>query len=162
MEDQFGIGDTISVNDTIGVVEDLSLRVTRLRSADGEIWYVPNGDIRKVANRSRGWARATVDLPLAVTDQAGLDAAERALAEAASDVARTAPFADACTDPPEVLGVLASDGTTCTVRVALRTTPALRDPLERALRQAVVTRMARDGRWPLRAPPDPPAPPDPS
>ena len=63
VEGQFDIGDTIMVGDTSGTVEDLTLRVTRLRSDDGTVWYVPNGEIRKLANSSRGWAQATVDVP---------------------------------------------------------------------------------------------------
>jgi len=60
LEDQYGIGDTITVDGTTGVVEDLRLRVTRLRGDDGTVWYVPNGDIRKLGNVSRGWAKAIV------------------------------------------------------------------------------------------------------
>ena len=67
VEGQFDIGDTIMVGDTSGKVEDLTLRVTRLRSDDGTVWFVPNGEIRKLANSSRGWAQATVDVPVPVT-----------------------------------------------------------------------------------------------
>ncbi|PPB50478.1 mechanosensitive ion channel protein MscS [Arthrobacter pityocampae] len=54
MEDQYGIGDTIEVGDTVGVVQSLGLRITRLVDEDGAIWYVRNGDITKVGNRSQG------------------------------------------------------------------------------------------------------------
>ncbi len=54
LEDQYGIGDTIEVGDTVGVVESLGLRITRLVDAHGAIWYVRNGDITKVGNRSQG------------------------------------------------------------------------------------------------------------
>lgn len=151
VEDQFGIGDTICVNDTTGVVEDLSLRVTRLRGADGTVWYVPNGDIRKLANESRGWAKAVVDVPVGVGDTPALEAVERDLAEAARSVAALPRFAASCTEPPAVLGVVDADGTTCTVRVTLRTTPSLRAPLERQLRQSLIGRLAADGRWPVGA-----------
>ena len=53
IEDQFDIGDTLTVGTTTGTVEDLSLRVTRLRGIDGTIWFVPNGEIRTLANTSR-------------------------------------------------------------------------------------------------------------
>ncbi len=151
MEDQYGIGDTVSVNDTTGVVEDLSLRVTRLRAADGTVWYVPNGDIRKLANASRGWAKAVVDLPVGLGEADQLTAVEQALADTARSVARRPRFDASCTEPPDVLGVVAADGTTCTIRVALRTTPGLRDPLQRELRQALVGRLAADGHWPVPA-----------
>lgn len=54
IEDQYGIGDTIEVGDTVGVVQSLGLRITRMVDEDGAIWYVRNGDITKVGNRSQG------------------------------------------------------------------------------------------------------------
>lgn len=54
IEDQYGIGDTIEVGDTVGVVQSLGLRITRMVDGDGAIWYVRNGDITKVGNRSQG------------------------------------------------------------------------------------------------------------
>jgi moderate conductance mechanosensitive channel len=54
VEDQYGVGDSITVGTTSGVVEAVSLRVTRLRAADGTVWYVRNGEILAVANLSRG------------------------------------------------------------------------------------------------------------
>ena len=73
-----------------GVVEDVSLRVTRVRAADGSIWYVPNGDIRELANASRGWAKAIVDVPV---HAAQLDRAKDVVAEAARAVAAGPRFA---------------------------------------------------------------------
>lgn len=54
LEDQYGIGDTVDVGPVTGVVEDVTLRVTRLRDATGVIWYVRNGEIQRVANQSQG------------------------------------------------------------------------------------------------------------
>lgn len=72
IEDQYGIGDTIEVGDTVGVVESLGLRITRLVDADGAIWYVRNGDITKVGNRSQGTYLAPspdlTDPPTATTE----------------------------------------------------------------------------------------------
>lgn len=148
MEDQFGIGDTITVDDATGVVEDLSLRVTRLRAADGSVWYVPNGEIRQLTNASRGWAKAVVDVAVAPGDAAALDRVREAVAGAASEVAASPPFAATSTEPPEVVGMVAAAGGTCTVRVALRTVPARRAALERALREAAVARLAAEGLLP--------------
>ena len=87
LEDQFGIGDTITTSNITGVVEELSLRVTRVRAFDGTVWFVPNGDIREVANASRGWARAVVDIPVSPTAPDHLERIERLLAESAAEVA---------------------------------------------------------------------------
>lgn len=148
LEDQFGIGDTIAVGEATGVVEDLSLRVTRLRAVDGSVWYVPNGDIRQLTNTSRGWAKAAVDVPVVPGDAASLERVREAVTAAAREVARAPQFAASCTEPPEVVGLVAAEAETCTLRVALRTTPSRRPSLERALREAVLSSLAARGLWP--------------
>lgn len=147
LEDQFGIGDTITVNEATGTVEELTLRVTRLRAADGAVWYVPNGDIRKLANTSRGWAKAVVDLPFSPTHRDALEEAKRVVEEAGHRVAADPHFAGAAHPPAEVLGVVSADATTCTLRVTLRTRPSTRDAVERALRQAVLEDLIGAGLW---------------
>ena len=52
-EDQLGVGDVVDLGDAKGTVEDVSLRVTQVRDADGTLWHVPNGEIKRVANRSQ-------------------------------------------------------------------------------------------------------------
>lgn len=157
VEDQFGIGDTVNVNDTVGVVEDLSLRVTRIRSADGTVWYVPNGEIRKLANTSRGWAKAVVDLPVAPEAVLRMRELQDELADAARQVAHRPTFAAAAAEPPEVLGMTDAATDSCSVRVAVRTVPAHRDALQRALRDALVDRLVRLGAWPGLPSPTPSA-----
>ena len=64
MEDQYNVGDSVTVGGVTGVVEDVTMRLTRFRGVDGTIYVIPNGDIRLIGNLSRGWARAVVDLTL--------------------------------------------------------------------------------------------------
>ena len=66
VEDQYGVGDVIDTGEAIGTVEDVGLRVTRLRDGNGVVWYVRNGEIVRIGNRSQGFAPAIVDLPVAV------------------------------------------------------------------------------------------------
>src|SRR4051794_25234274 len=61
-EDQYGVGDVVAVGAAAGTVEAVSLRVTRLRDLDGTVWYVPNGEILRVGNKSQNWSRAVVDV----------------------------------------------------------------------------------------------------
>ena len=63
LEDQYGVGDVITVGQTTGTVEGVSLRITRLRDVNGVVWHVRNGALEKVGNESQGWARAVVDVP---------------------------------------------------------------------------------------------------
>lgn len=148
MEDQFGIGDTVTFGTTTGVVEDLSLRVTRVRAVDGSLWHVPNGDIRTLANASRGWGRAIVDIPVPAGDPAGLERAKASAVAAAQHVAERQGTGLGARPEPEVVGVVAADATTCTLRVALRVTPGRRSAVERDLREALVGQLVADGVWP--------------
>jgi moderate conductance mechanosensitive channel len=147
VEDQYGIGDTISVNDVTGTVEDLSLRVTRVRAADGSLFYLPNGDIRKIANGSRGWAKAVVEVELAVADATDIQRAIDLVTEAATAVRDEAPPAASCTMAPEVLGLVGAQRPGATIRVLLQTNPAHRAEIERSLRMATVGALADAGLW---------------
>ncbi|HEY3942418.1 MAG TPA: mechanosensitive ion channel domain-containing protein [Acidimicrobiales bacterium] len=163
MEDQFGIGDSIWVNGTAGVVEDVSLRVTRVRAFNGTLWYVPNGDIRLLGNTSRGWAKAVVEVALSPVAAAGprADEVRRSVLGAAGAVARSAAFAASCPEPPDVVGFVDADQTSYTLRVQVRTQPEVRDALERAVREAVLDRLVAEGLWPAPAAPAP-GPPGPA
>ncbi|MGH9019040.1 MAG: mechanosensitive ion channel family protein, partial [Acidimicrobiales bacterium] len=104
IEDQFDIGDSLTVGTTSGTVEDLSLRVTRLRGADGTVWFVPNGEIRVLANTSRGWAEAMVDVTVPAT--ADVDDVLAVLVDAAQAVARDARYAASCLATARQWGVV--------------------------------------------------------
>jgi small conductance mechanosensitive channel len=64
-EDQFGVGDVVDLGQISGAVEAVGLRVTRLRDTDGTVWYLRNGEVLRVGNRSQGWARAVLDIGIA-------------------------------------------------------------------------------------------------
>jgi small conductance mechanosensitive channel len=157
MEDQYNIGDEVAVAGVTGVIEDVTMRVTRFRGLDGTLYVVPNGDIRLVGNLSRGWARAVCDLTLPGTAAADLDTVRSVIADAAHEVTQRPEFAGHATEPPQVVGLLAADSTTITMRVMLLTVPSQRDPLTRALREASIEALARAELWP--AEPVPPAAP---
>ncbi len=65
VEDQYGVGDVVDLGDASGVVEAVGLRVTRVRDVDGTVWYIRNGEVLRVGNRSQGWARAVLDVGIA-------------------------------------------------------------------------------------------------
>jgi len=141
-EDQYGVGDTVTIADVLGTVEEVSLRTTRLRGMDGTVWYVPNGEIRKVGNSAKDWSRAIVDV--LVPPEADINAATAAIGEEL----RTVPpddWADAVLEAPEVLGVEAMGPDGWTVRVAARTTPEARARVVRELRTRIASRLQNDG-----------------
>jgi small-conductance mechanosensitive channel len=145
VEDQFVIGDSIAVNGVTGTVEDLSLRVTRVRAIDGSLVYVPNGEIRQLTNTSRGWAKALVEVTVPIISTAELERATNVARAAAERVATEAPAAAGTSQPPEVLGLVATAGAAGTLRVMLRTSHAFRASVERALRAAVAGALADEG-----------------
>lgn len=146
-EDQYGVGDTITVIDVTGTVEEVNLRVTRLRGADGTVWFVPNGEIRKVGNQAKEWSKAIVDvlIPLAADVGAAIDAIHRVLTELADDT----EWSESVLEDAEVLGVdsMGPDGTT--VRVSVKTHPEARARVARDLRARIVARLRTDGVVPV-------------
>jgi small-conductance mechanosensitive channel len=96
MEDQYNVGDSVTVSGVTGVVEDVTMRLTRLRAVDGTMYVVPNGDIRILGNLSRGWARAVVDVPLPGASASDLERVRATLEEAAHRVAARTPPPSPC------------------------------------------------------------------
>jgi small conductance mechanosensitive channel len=143
VEDQYGVGDMVLVGDTKGTIESLNLRTTRLRSFDGTVWYVPNGDIRKVGNASEGWARALVDVPL--PHGVDLGRAGNAVIEAARALVSEQPWRDRVLDAPELLGVQQIAPDAVTIRLAVRVAPSQVDDLARAVRGRVLERLRQEG-----------------
>jgi moderate conductance mechanosensitive channel len=157
MEDQYNVGDSVTVGGVTGVVEEVTMRLTRFRGVDGTIYVIPNGDIRLLANLSRGWARAIVDLTLPGSCAADLESVRGVIAVAAHEVATDPAFAAHSTEPPSVVGLQSADATTITLRVMLLTVPSQRDALTAALREATLEALAKARLWPAEV--EPPATP---
>jgi moderate conductance mechanosensitive channel len=145
VEDQFSVGDSIVVDTVSGVVEDVTMRVTRVRDADGTLFFIPNGDIRVLANTSRGWSRAAVDLTLPSSAATDLDEVRRVIEEAARRVAQRPEFSEHCSEPPTLVALVSTDASTITLRVTLHTVPSQREALARALREETIADLARAG-----------------
>ena len=143
VEDQYAVGDVITVADQTGTVEEINLRVTRIRATDGTVWFVPNGEIRKVGNATKEWGRAIVDV--IVPRKADLATATSVIGEEVGAVAADPAWADALLEAPEILGVNAMGVDNVTVRVSAKTTPAQRLPLARELRSRISLRLQQAG-----------------
>jgi small conductance mechanosensitive channel len=132
LEDQYGVGDVIDVGEAVGQVEAVTLRSTRLRDAEGTVWHVPNGEIRRVGNKSQQWARAVVDVAVAY----GTDIrATTAIIEGVAAALRDEPeWARLIQEDPEVLGVetLGADGVN--IRLIVQTEPGEQFKVMRELR----------------------------
>lgn len=144
LEDQYGVGDLINTGEVTGTVEDVGLRVTRLRDGGGQVWYVRNGEILRVGNQSQGWSTATIDIPIAYDEDAAR--AIGVLDTVMDEVFADSRWDDVLLEKPSVAGVNEVTGGTMTIRVFAKCAPnqqwgVQRDILERsqyALKQAGV------------------------
>lgn len=121
LEDQFGVGDIIDVGGNTGVVEAISLRSTRLRSIDGTLWHVPNGDIRQVGNRSQEWARALFDVD--VSYDTDVDVALSIIGKVVEDLSQDPEFSENFLEEPTVVGVMALGSDAVTLRAMAQVVP---------------------------------------
>jgi small conductance mechanosensitive channel len=143
LEDQYGVGDTVTLADTTGTVEDVTLRITRLRAVDGTVWYVPNGEVRKVGNSSMDWNRAIVDV--LVPYDADLDKVRAAATQAAADLAADPEWRDDLIDAPEYWGVHATTADGRTVRLVAKAAPRRQAAVARELRGRITERFRTEG-----------------
>ena len=142
-EDQLGVGDSVDLGEASGTVEAVSLRVTRLRDLDGTVWYVPNGEILRVGNKSQNWSRAVVDIGVGYDEDLGR--AKRVLGEVAGDMWEDEDYRGVIIEEPEVTGVEALAPDAITLRVLVKTQPMEQWAVARELRQRVKARFDHEG-----------------
>jgi small conductance mechanosensitive channel len=148
-ERQYGFGDLISISipgipgGVIGTVEDLTLRVTKVRTANGEVIFTSNGSIIQLTNLSRDWARVVVDVPFPTSVDVGH----------ASDILRQVgreAFADDVLQPqlldaPAVMGVQSIEVNQIHVRMVARTLPGRQFLVGLALRERIAAALRAEG-----------------
>jgi moderate conductance mechanosensitive channel len=148
-ERQYGFGDVIRISvvgipeGAAGTVEEVTLRITTIRTADGEVLVTPNGQIVQVTNLSRGWARAVVDVPLPVTVEVNrvIEILRRAGAQAYGDD----ELHSLLLDEPSVMGVESLDVDQLHIRVVARTLPGKQFDVGRGLRARIVAALLQEG-----------------
>ncbi len=141
-EDQYGVGDTVDLGEASGVVEAVGLRVTTVRDVRGVVWYVRNGEIIRVGNKSQGWARVVVDLPIGL---GRTDEAVSVIRTAVAEVAAEPEVAENLIEEPEVWGVedVTIDG--AVVRLAVKTTADAQWDVARRMRRHVADALTAAG-----------------
>src|SRR6201999_4502562 len=135
VEDQYGVGDVITVGDATGTVENVTLRVTRMRDVNGIVWHIRNGTIDTVGNESQGWARAVIDFP--VPFAADLSRIRDVLARTGEDMWNEPSWRAVMLEAPEVWGAQAVTSTEVTMRMVVKTAPASQWAVEREMRARV-------------------------
>jgi len=120
-EDQFSVGDLIEIDNKPATVEAITLRSTTLRDFNGFVHYVPNGEMKVVTNRSRGWQRMAVDVPIATNSD--LDAALAACRSVVGRMNSDPEWRERLLDPIEVWGIESLGPAETVIRIVLRARP---------------------------------------
>jgi len=148
-ERQYGFGDVIRISPlgtsagVTGTVEDVTLRVTRMRTVNGEVVIIPNGQINQVTNLSRDWARAVVDVPVPATaDVNRVTAVLKGVGQEAFADGHLRPL---LLDPPSVMGVESIQVDQFSIRVVARTLPGRQFEVGRELRARIAIALRAEG-----------------
>src|SRR4051794_31242253 len=148
-EKQYGFGDLVSLTvsgipaPAEGTVEDVTLRVTKLRSTEGEMYTIPNGQIVKTVNLSKDWARAVIDIP--VPASADLSVVNEVLHGVAEKAMEDQGLRALLLDAPQLMGVESIELDTVNLRMVARTLPGKQFEVGRRIRVLVVRALRRAG-----------------
>jgi moderate conductance mechanosensitive channel len=148
-ERQYGFGDLVQLsvtsqtNTSVGTVEDVTLRVTTVRTADGEVVITPNGQINQVTNLSRDWARAVIDVPVPVA--VDVNRVSDLLRKIGDEAYQDEELRSLLLDPPAVMGVQSIDVDHFQVRMVTRTLPGKQFDVGRMLRARIAAGFLREG-----------------
>ena len=143
VEDQYGVGDVVDLGDASGVVEPVGLRVTRVRDVDGTVWYIRNGEVLRVGNRSQGWARAVLDVGIAYGED--VTRAEALLLEVAQGLRTDEKFGPLVLEEPEMWGVESVTADGVVLRLVVKTEPLQQSAVARELRRRIKERFDAEG-----------------
>jgi small-conductance mechanosensitive channel len=148
-ERQYGFGDLVQLSmvgapsDSLGTVEEVTLRVTKLRTPEGEMYTVPNGNIVRSLNLSKDWARAVVDVP--VPTSADLNRVNDLLHQVCSDAMEDEDLRKLLLDQPALMGVESLEVDTVNLRIVARTLPGKQFDVGRRLRVKVIAALHQAG-----------------
>jgi small conductance mechanosensitive channel len=129
------VGDVITIGDATGTVENVTLRITRMRDVNGIVWHIRNGTIEQVGNESQGWARAVLDYPIPYA--ADLTAIRDLLARTAERMWHEPVWRAVMLEAPEVWGAQEISSSSVTMRVVVKTAPLRQWEVEREMRARV-------------------------
>lgn len=135
-EDQLGVGDIVELQSTqgpvSGVVESVGVRVTHVRDVGGVLWYVRNGEIINVGNKSQGWARVIIDLPAPYTSN--VDEVQEVMLATATALANEPEYKRKVLEPPEIWGIESISAEALVIRLVMKVRTADQFDLARLLR----------------------------
>ncbi|CAN7441447.1 mechanosensitive ion channel family protein [Terrabacter sp. LjRoot27] len=143
VEDQYGVGDVIDTGEVVGTVENVSLRVTQLRDAGGMTWYVRNGEIVRIGNKTQGWSTAIVDVPIAYDQD--VEKAIAVIRDVVGSMDDDDAFKDILLEEPNVVGVESIANGVITIRIIGKTIANEQFGVQREMRERVKAAFDRAG-----------------
>ncbi|MFC2037790.1 mechanosensitive ion channel family protein [Chloroflexota bacterium] len=143
VENQYAVGDFIAVGSVSGDVERITLRTTQVRARNGDLHIVPNGEVRVVANRTKGWSRAVVEVGVAYEED--LERALDVLRASGEAFAQVPAFGASLLEAPKVMGPMSLGDSAAILRVEVKTEPGKQWEIGRELRKFVLTACEREG-----------------
>lgn len=143
LEDQYGVGDVVTIGEASGFVENMNLRITQLRSTEGHLITIPNSAIAVVQNLSKEWSR--VDLRVNVAYEADLDQALAVTEQVAQAMSQDAEWQDLILETPQLLGVDNLDYAGATIRLWIKTQPLRQWEVAREYRRRLKLAFDRAG-----------------
>ncbi|MDI2127343.1 mechanosensitive ion channel family protein [Yinghuangia seranimata] len=132
LEDQYGVGDLVDAGPASGTVVEVGLRITKLRDADGTVWYIRNGEIKRIGNRSQGWGTAKVDVQIGYRED--VVKVRDLVVTATEQLADDEQWSETVWGPGEVIGMESVTPEAVVLQVQVKTMPGQEQPVARELR----------------------------
>jgi small-conductance mechanosensitive channel len=143
VEDQYGVGDVVDLGPATGTVEAVGLRVTRIRDLDGTLWYVRNGEVLRVGNKSQGWSRTNVEIRVPYTED--IPKVRSALEQVTAQLVTDPGWAERVFDEGTVNAYEELSADSVLFRVAIKTMPGKQWEVARELRRRIRAEFNRQG-----------------
>jgi small conductance mechanosensitive channel len=143
IEDQYELGDLITIGNVTGTVETVNMRTTVLRDIEGRIHFIPNGEVKQVTNRTYGWARALFDISVAYKED--VDRVMRILIDCANELRQDPDFGPYITDEPVMLGVDEFGEAAVRIKFYLKTKPDKMFLVKREMLRRIKNRFDQEG-----------------
>lgn len=143
IEDQYAVGDVINVGNATGLVENINLRITQIRDAEGQLITIPNSKIEIVANLSSHWSRADIHIPVAY--QTDIDKALELIHREAEKMSQDKDWQEQILEAPQLLGVERFDDRGVVVRIWIKTQPLKQWDVSREFRRRIKVQFEQAG-----------------
>lgn len=142
-EDQYGVGDWIDTGTVQGTVEEVGLRITRIRDGNGMVWYIRNGEITRIGNVSQGWSTSTIDIPVAYDEdpEKVMDVLRRVVAQ----IDASPEWKEQLLESPSVLGIDSIKGGQLTFQISIKSPPNQQWGVAREIRERAQQELTRAG-----------------